>query len=61
MRWALDELPGFPGRVTRTAAWLRAVDEQGTRLDPAGLIRWAEKVPRPLPDWWQGWIGTRAE
>lgn len=56
MHWAIDELPGFPGRVLRTAAWLRAVRERGGNFDVGGLERWSKVVPRPLPSWWNDWM-----
>lgn len=65
IRRAVVELPGFPARVTRTAAWLRFVDEQGGKLDRDGLARWTtlmmekeKKAKKPvLPRWWASWLG----
>jgi hypothetical protein len=57
MRWAIDELPDFPCRIVRSAAWLRAVRERGGNLDVGGLERWAKVVqPQPLPSWWNDWM-----
>lgn len=56
MRWALDQIPGFPCRVSRTAGWIRAVVERGVRATAVGLGAWASLVPGPLPEWWAGWV-----
>jgi len=56
VRWAIDDLPGFPCRVVRTAAWLRALGERGADLSAKGLGSWAHQVPPPLPYWWADWM-----
>lgn len=58
LRWALDEIPGFPCRVTRTAAWIRAVVGHGASLQGVSLPAWAAKAPPPLPVWWAEWLAA---